>query len=158
MWMCERDKVITALLETGKTVSTAESCTGGMVGAAFTAYPGVSAIFSEGVITYANEAKLRLGVKEETLRNFGAVSHETAREMAEAVRRRAGTDIGISTTGIAGPGGGTEKKPVGLVYVGIATAAGTETYTLRLSGDRTAVRRKTVEAVFHFLKNKLEEI
>ncbi len=158
MSMCEQDNVIEFLLRTGKTVATAESCTGGMVGAAFTEYPGVSAIFLEGVITYANEAKIRLGVREETLAAHGAVSHETAGEMAEAVRKRAGTDIGISTTGIAGPGGGTEKKPVGLVYVGIATAMRTKTYILRLKGNRAEVRGKTVKAVFHFLKTELEDL
>ncbi len=156
--MCEKDIVIDLLLKTGKTVASAESCTGGMVGAAFTDYAGISSVFLEGVITYANEAKIRLGVKEETLQKHGAVSHETAGEMAEAVRKRAKTDFGVSTTGIAGPGGGTQKKPVGLVYIGISTEKGTKTYVLRLSGDREAVRRKTVKAVFHFLKKELEEM
>ncbi len=156
--MCEKDIVVDRLLQTGKTVATAESCTGGLIGASFTDFAGISSVYIEGVITYANEAKLRLGVKEETLKKYGAVSHETAREMAEAVRRRAGADIGISTTGIAGPGGGTPNKPVGLVYVGISTAKKTDTYVLRLSGDRSDVRRKTVKAVFHFLKTRLEEM
>lgn len=156
--MCEKTAVIETLLKTEKTVSAAESCTGGMVCAAFTDFAGISSVFAEGVITYANEAKIRLGVREETLQAHGAVSHETAREMAEAVRRRAGTDFGISITGIAGPGGGTKKKPVGLVYVGISSEKGTKTYVLRLSGDRDAVRRKTVNAVFHFLRNELEEM
>ncbi len=156
MWMSERKNVIDILLEKEITVSTAESCTGGMVGAAFTDFAGVSSIYMEGAVTYANEAKIRLGVREETLAQYGAVSRETAGEMAKAVRERAGTDVGISTTGIAGPGGGSDRKPVGLVYVGISTAEGTKTYALRLAGDRQTVRRKTVNAVFHFLKNELE--
>ncbi len=153
--MCERDKVIAILLKSGKTVSTAESCTGGLLGAAFTDYPGVSASYLEGAVTYANEAKIRLGVKEETLRQFGAVSHETAREMAECIRVRSGSDFGISTTGIAGPGGGTAKKPVGLVYVAISTKEKTCSYALRLEGNRQQIRQKTVCSVFRLLKKLL---
>lgn len=156
--MCKRDAVIEALQKNGKTVATAESCTGGMLSAAFTDYPGISAVFLEGVVTYANEAKCRLGVRRETLEAHGAVSHAVAGEMAKAVRERAGSDYGLSTTGIAGPGGGTEKKPVGLVYVGIASAKGVKTYALRLGGSRDTVRRKTVEAVFRFLETELEDV
>lgn len=155
--MCEKDKAITILLGNGLTVSAAESCTGGMVSAAFTDYPGISSVFLEGVVTYANEAKIRLGVTNASLKAHGAVSRQVAGEMADAVRKRAGSMFGISTTGIAGPSGGTEKKPVGLVYVGISTEKGTKTYALRLCGDRAAVRRKTVQAVFHFLYKELEE-
>lgn len=154
--MSEMYKVIERLLENGMTVAAAESCTGGKVCAAFTDFPGISSVFLEGVITYANEAKIRLGVQEETLKAHGAVSREVAGEMASAVRKRAGSSIGVSTTGIAGPGGGTEKKPVGLVYVGISTEKGTKTHALRLFGDREAVRRKTVQAVFHFIYKELE--
>ncbi len=154
--MCDQNKVIDFLLKTGKTVATAESCTGGMLGAAFTDFAGISSVYLEGAVTYANAAKIRLGVKEETLKLHGAVSPETAAEMAEAVKKRAGTDIGISTTGIAGPGGGSSRKPVGLVYVGISMADRTKTYALRLSGERNDVRQKTVKAVFHFLKQELE--
>ena len=156
MLMSDKEKVIDILLDAGMTVSTAESCTGGMIGAAFTDFAGISSVYMEGAVTYANEAKVRLGVKEETLAQHGAVSRETAGEMAEAIRSRAGTDIGISTTGIAGPGGGSEIKPVGLVYVGIATAKETKTYALRLAGNRKTVRRKTVNAVFHLLRTELE--
>lgn len=154
--MSEKSKVIESLLKYGLTVSTAESCTGGMVSAAFTDFPGISSAFMEGVVTYANEAKMRLGVNADTLKAYGAVSHETAGEMAACVRERAGTDFGISTTGIAGPDGGTPKKPVGLVYVGVASSRGVKTYALRLRGDRAEVRRKTVQAVFHFLNKELE--
>ncbi len=156
--MCDLNKTVRLLLEKGCTVSTAESCTGGMVSAAFTDFPGISSVFLEGVVTYANEAKIRLGVKAETLKAHGAVSREVAGEMAAAVRERAQSTIGVSTTGIAGPDGGTAKKPVGLVYVGISTEQGTKTYALRLFGDRKAVRCKTVQAVFRFIYRELEEL
>lgn len=107
------------LLNKGLTVASAESCTGGMFAAAVTDIPGSSDVFPGGYVTYSNEAKMRdLGVKKETLDEFGAVSEETAMEMAEGVAKRSGSDIGISVTGIAGPGGGSEEKPVGLAYVG----------------------------------------
>ncbi len=153
--MCKENSVFDLLLAKNITVATAESCTGGLLGAAFTDYPGISAVYLEGAITYANEAKIRLGVLPETLMAHGAVSAETAAEMAEAARKRAGAAIGISTTGIAGPGGGSEKKPVGLVFVGIATAEKTKTYALRLSGDRDAVRRKTVSLCLYLLQKWL---
>ena len=149
--MCKAEGVIKKLLAQKKTVAVAESCTGGLLAAAFTDYAGISEIFMEGVVTYANAAKVRLGVKQETLTKYGAVSHETAREMAVAVRKRANTDIGLSTTGIAGPGGGTEKKPVGLVYVGISTEKETKSYALRFAGNRNDVRKKTVLTVFRIL-------
>lgn len=155
--MCEKDKVVEYLLKSGKTVAVAESCTGGMLAKAFTDYAGISSVFVEGIVTYANEAKIRMGVRPETTESFGAVSHETAREMAEAIRKRTGADITVSTTGIAGPGGGTERKPVGLVYVGICREGKTRTFTLRLSGNRDTIRRKTVQAVFYFLSSELEE-
>ena len=110
------------LMSRGLTLSAAESCTGGMFGAAITDIPGVSAVFDRSVVTYSNQAKIdELGVKPETLEKYGAVSEQTALEMAEGVRRKSGTDIGISVTGIAGPDGGTAEKPVGLVYIGLST-------------------------------------
>ena len=109
------------LMERGLTISAAESCTGGMFGAAMTDVPGISAVFDRSLVTYSNQAKMdELGVKAETLDKFGAVSEETAREMAEGVRAASGSDIGVSVTGIAGPDGGTEDKPVGTVYYGLA--------------------------------------
>ena len=147
--MCNTvNEVIEILINRGITVATAESCTGGMVGKTITDFSGVSSVYLEGVITYANEAKIRLGVSEETLKNYGAVSRETAKEMAECVRKRAGTFVGISTTGVAGPGGGSREKPVGLVYMGISTEKETKTYALRLFGDRDTIRRKTTKLVF----------
>lgn len=147
--MCNTvNQVVEMLINRGVTVATAESCTGGLLGKTFTDFAGISSVYLEGVITYANEAKIRLGVSEETLKDHGAVSRETAKEMAECVRRRGGADIGISTTGIAGPGGGSREKPVGLVYMGISTEKETKTYALRLFGDRDTIRRKTTKLVF----------
>jgi len=108
------------LMEQKLTIACAESCTGGMFAAALTDIAGISECFDRGIVTYSNEAKIQeLGVNPETLKQYGAVSEQTALEMAEGVRRISGTDIGISVTGIAGPGGGTEEKPVGLVYIGL---------------------------------------
>jgi len=109
------------LMSSGLTIAAAESCTGGMFGAALTDIPGISAVFDRSLVTYSNQAKIdELGVKPETLERYGAVSEQTALEMAEGVRLKAGTDIGISVTGIAGPDGDTEDKHVGLVYIGLS--------------------------------------
>ena len=109
------------LMSSGLTIAAAESCTGGMFGAALTDIAGISAVFDRSLVTYSNQAKIdELGVKPETLEKYGAVSEETAIEMADGVRLKSGTDIGISVTGIAGPGGETEDKHVGLVYVGLS--------------------------------------
>ena len=108
------------LMERGLTLSSAESCNGGRFAAAVTDIPGVSAIFDRGLVTYSNEAKMEeLGVKRETLEKYGAVSEQTALEMAEGLKRVSGSDVCVSVTGIAGPGGATDTKPVGLVYIGL---------------------------------------
>ena len=127
------------------TVATAESCTGGYIGKRITEIAGSSLVYGCGVISYANEVKTQLlGVKAETLAQFGAVSAQTAQEMAEGIRKLSGADIGIATTGIAGPDGGTAKKPVGLVYIAASTSQGTEVKELRLSrgygGEREHIR------------------
>ena len=123
------------------TVATAESCTGGLVAARLVNYPGISAALHEAHVTYANEAKIKYcGVKKETLEQYGAVSEQTAREMAQGLRERSGADIAVSTTGIAGPSGGTKDKPVGLVYVGCADAHGVRVERLTLSGSRERIR------------------
>ncbi len=112
------------LRERGLTLATAESCTGGLVGSLVTDVPGSSHYYCGGVVAYSNEVKVRLlGVRRATLKRYGAVSAQTATEMAEGVRNRTGADIGVAVTGIAGPGGGTRKKPVGLVYIAIAAGA-----------------------------------
>lgn len=123
------------------TVATAESCTGGLVAARLVNYPGISGALGEAHVTYANEAKIKYcGVKPETLRAHGAVSEETAREMAQGLRERSGVDIAVATTGIAGPTGGTPEKPVGLVYVACASAHGVSVERMQLRGDRQRVR------------------
>ena len=131
-----------ALVERHLTVATAESCTGGMVAASFVDYPGISAALNEAHVTYANEAKVKYcGVKPETLEAYGAVSEQTAREMACGLREKSGADIAVATTGIAGPGGGTREKPVGLVYVACADKFGVQVEKLNLGGGRGRVRR-----------------
>lgn len=131
-----------ALVERHLTVATAESCTGGMVAASFVDYPGISAALNEAHVTYANEAKVKYcGVKPETLEAYGAVSEQTAQEMACGLREKSGADIAVATTGIAGPGGGTKEKPVGLVYVACADKFGVQVEKLNLGGGRGRVRR-----------------
>ena len=129
------------LIARGLTVATAESCTGGLVAARLVSCPGISAALGEAHVTYANEAKIRYcGVRPETLERFGAVSEETAREMAQGLRERSGADIAVATTGIAGPDGGTPEKPVGLVYVACADVHGVSVEKLTLSGSRERIR------------------
>ncbi len=136
--------LVSALRERGLTVGTAESCTGGLIAKRITDVAGSSEVFLGGVVSYANEVKSHLlSVSEETLAAHGAVSEETAIEMAKGARAALGVDIAVSTTGIAGPGGGTAEKPVGLVYVGIATKDGAHAVRLSLSrpsADRDYVR------------------
>ena len=130
--------VVKALAERGMTIATAESCTGGLIAKRLTDVAGASQVYTGSCVTYANEAKVKLvGVKEETLRAYGAVSEQTAAEMARGVREALGTDIGISTTGIAGPGGGTPEKPVGTIYVGISSSRGESVTLLKLSPMRS---------------------
>lgn len=144
------------LISKNLTISTAESCTGGLIASRLVDYPGISSVFLEGAVTYSNGAKInRLKVKEETLENFGAVSEETAREMAEGIAKTSGTDIGLSTTGIAGPGGGTVEKPIGLVYVGLYINGNVQVKKLELSGTREMIRRRTAIAALDWLRREL---
>lgn len=144
------------LVENNITIATAESCTGGMLAAKLIDYPGISSVFLEGAVTYTNEAKMkRLGVEEETLNIHTAVSEETAKEMAYGIARVSGADIGLSTTGIAGPGGGSEDKPVGLVYVGICIKGETKVKKLNLSGNRQQIREKATKSLLDFLRREL---
>lgn len=120
------EAVVTRAAADGLTAVTAESCTGGMVSASLTAVPGSSAAFTYGFVTYANEAKMDLlGVRQQTLRSRGAVSRLVAIEMAEGAMKRSGADLAVSITGVAGPGGGTDKKPVGLVWFAVSGPFGT---------------------------------
>lgn len=137
----------------GWTLAVAESCTGGMLGARITARAGSSAYFRGGVIAYANEVKEGLlRVPRDVLARHGAVSAECAAAMADGVRRALETDVGVSVTGVAGPGGGTDDKPVGTVFVGVSGPAGTETTRLRLRGEREAVRERSVGHAMHALR------
>ncbi len=134
------------LLQQGKTVSTAESCTGGLIGAEFTAMPGSSTWYKGGVITYANEAKENLlSVPSDLLETVGAVSEEVATAMVVGCSKLLNTDYAISVTGIAGPGGGSHEKPVGLVYIGVTSQDSTVVTKNIFSGNRDQVRQATVE-------------
>jgi len=144
------------LIQKGVTIAFAESCTGGLISSVITDIPGISAVFDRAVVSYSNKAKVEnLGVKQETLDKFGAVSMETAVEMAEGIRKVAGTDLGLSVTGIAGPDGGTELKPVGLVYVALASKNGTVCKELRLAGNRRKIRNNTVLNAFDMIRRWL---
>lgn len=139
------ERLVELLKARGLTCATAESCTGGGVGAALTAVPGSSAVFLGGVVSYANAVKRDvLGVSAATLDTVGAVSPETAAQMADGARRLTKADLAVSVTGIAGPGGGSAEKPVGLVWFGLATPDGTRTERAIFAGDRAAVRAAAV--------------
>lgn len=147
------------LIKENLTISSAESCTGGMLSARLVNVPSISKVFIEGAVTYSNQAKVsRLSVKKETLEKYGAVSKETAIEMAEGIAKTANTDIGISTTGIAGPDGGTNEKPVGLVYIGLYIKGNTLVKELNIKGNREKIRtRATIEAL-NFLRIELNKL
>ncbi len=133
--------VLEKLKQRGWKLAAAESCTGGMISSAIVDISGSSEVFQAGYVTYANEAKQKMvGVKQETLAQFGAVSEQTAREMAEGARRAAGVEIAVSVTGIAGPGGGSKEKPVGLGYIAVATPDRTVCQEFHLSGNRMKIR------------------
>lgn len=152
-------EILDELIKKKLTVSTAESCTGGLLASAFIDLAGASSVFLNGAVTYSNESKAKvLGVKEETLNTVGAVSEETARQMAEGIKRVIKTDIGLATTGIAGPDGGTKEKPVGLVYIGISVKDNTIVRKLNLKGTRTEIRKQTVLEVLNTLKEELKKI
>ena len=140
----------------GYTLAVAESCTGGLLSQRLTDVPGSSKYFIEGVVTYSNDAKMRtLGVEPVLLLEHGAVSGPVAEAMAEGIRERADTDFGLAITGIAGPGGGTEEKPVGLVYIAIASESGTEHRKLTIPGDRHLVRWRASQAALDLLRRRL---
>lgn len=142
-------------LATGERVATAESCTGGLVGHTCTELPGSSAWFRGGVIAYANEIKARmLGVPEATLAAHGAVSAQTAVAMAEGARRLLGTELAVSVTGIAGPGGATDTKPVGLTYVAVADAAGHDVRRFVWPFDRAGNKRASAAAALELLLDR----
>ena len=138
------------------TLAVAESCTGGLIAQRMTSVPGSSKYFIEGVVTYSNDSKVRLlGVDKKLIREFGAVSQQVARDMARGVRHRAKTDFGLAVTGIAGPGGGTPDKPVGLVFIALADDAHTEHKKLTIPGDRELVRWRASQAALDMLRRRL---
>lgn len=144
------------LVENNLKIAVAESCTGGMVSALLINYPGISSVFMEGCVTYSNEAKMKsLGVKKETLDVYGAVSDKCAKEMASGVAARYNTNIGIATTGIAGPDGGTDEKPVGLVYFGIYINGKVISKKYVFNGDRQGVRERATRTILNDLRLEL---
>ena len=144
------------LVENNLKIAVAESCTGGMVSASLINYPGISSVFMEGCVTYSNEAKMKsLGVKKETLDVYGAVSDKCAKEMASGVAARYNTNIGIATTGIAGPDGGTDEKPVGLVYFGIYINGKVISKKYVFNGDRQGVRERATRTILNDLRLEL---
>lgn len=152
---------VEALRKAGKTVSTAESCTAGLLGKRITELPGSSEVYVGGVVTYSNEMKeALLGVPHETLEQYGAVSEQTARSMAENVRRLCKTDLGVAITGIAGPGGGTPEKPVGLVYIAVADETKTEVKQMQIGRggqERELVRYNSASAALDLIRRMVRD-
>lgn len=146
-------KIVETLKARGEVFCTAESCTGGQIAKTVTDLAGVSAVFFGGVVSYANEIKEKLlGVRHKTLEKYGAVSEQTAAEMATGAVRALGADFSVAVTGIAGPDGGSEEKPVGLVYIACADKNGNVKVTKNLfSGDRKAVRDQTTKTALQML-------
>jgi nicotinamide-nucleotide amidase len=153
----ELEEVVGALLKQRKLrIACAESCTGGMIGERITNISGSSEYFDRAAVTYSNEAKTEmLGVPREMIERYGAVSSEVAAAMAQGIRQAARTDLGLGVTGVAGPGGGTDQKPVGLVYTALATAQGVKTAEHRFLGDREQVRIKASLAALDMVRRHL---
>ena len=144
------------LAENGKTLATAESCTGGTISAMITSVPGSSAYFLGSVTSYANSIKTGvLGVPEEIIAEHGAVSSECVAAMAEGVRKLTGSDYSVATSGIAGPGGGSEEKPVGLVWIGVSSAKGTETFRAVFRSNRKRNIERFASTALNYLRVKI---
>lgn len=149
-------RVIEKLRERGLLLATAESCTGGLCAKRLTDVPGASQVFCGGVVSYTNEVKMRLlGVKEETLAQFGAVSGETAREMAEGARKATGADVAVSVTGVAGPSSDEMGNVVGTVFIAFSSEKETISEKLQLSGDREKIREQSVNAMLWLAMRKI---
>lgn len=150
--------VMEALCQNNLTIATAESCTGGMVSARLINYAGASGAFINGMCTYTNESKSRLlDINPDIINKHGAVSTETAEAMCLGVAKVSNADIGLSTTGVAGPGGGTEEKPVGLVYIGVAFKGEVYIKKLMLNGNRNEIRKQATYDVIKLLYDILKE-
>lgn len=155
--MSPEEKLNSILMLNGRTIALAESCTGGLISSRITDVAGASNYFQAGVVSYSNKAKESfLGVSGEILDAKGSVSAETAQEMAEGIRRAAGADVGLSVTGIAGPGGGSAEKPVGTVYMALAAEGKTVIRKHQFSGDRRAIREQTAEKALLLLIEHFE--
>lgn len=162
IWSEEDDRFETyigkMLNDSGKTVSCAESCTGGLISELFTSVPGSSGYFLGAVTSYANSVKTGvLGVSEETIARYGAVSSECVREMAEGIRRITGSDFSVATSGIAGPGGGSPEKPVGLVWIAVSSEKGTETFSHAYKNDRRRNIERFAASALNHLRIKIEK-
>jgi nicotinamide-nucleotide amidase len=156
--LAEVEALLAAARARGWRVTTAESCTGGLIAGLLTAIGGSSDVVDGGAVTYSNAAKTRmLGVPSETIAAEGAVSEAVARAMAEGARRTADVDLAVAVTGVAGPGGGTAAKPVGLVWFGLASPAGVIAESRIFPGDRTAIRIATVRHAIAMLRAQLPE-
>ena len=153
------EAIVSRLKECGLWLAVAESCTGGLVASRLVAISGASEVFDRGFVTYTNRAKVEmLGVDEATIYLSGAVSEETAKAMAYAARVKAGVDIAVSITGIAGPTGATSEKPVGLVYIGLADARGTEAHRYQFTGDRESNQRRSAHAALNLLWHRIKAV
>lgn len=149
-------RVIEKLRERGLLLATAESCTGGLCAKRLTDVPGASQVFCGGVVSYTNDVKMRLlGVKEETLAQFGAVSGETAREMAAGARKATGADVAVSVTGVAGPSSDEMGNVVGTVFIAFSSEQETISEKLQLSGDREKIREQSVNAMLWLAMRKI---
>ncbi len=149
--------VFELLRQHGNTLATAESCTGGWIAKLITDLPGSSDVFHEGVVTYSNEAKMRLlGVPEAMIAEHGAVSEPVVRAMAEGMKSRVGTDFAVAVSGVAGPGGGSEEKPVGTVWLGMAHPEGVVSTCRRFPGSREAVRLLSAHAALELVRRHLK--
>ena len=152
------EQIVSLMCEKKLTLATAESCTGGMFASRIIDVPGVSEVFKAGFVTYANEAKQNLiGVKEETLAKYGAVSEQTAKEMVMGAMKAAKADMAVATTGIAGPGGGTKEKPVGLVYIACGSADDIVVERCYFDGSRKEIRQASVEHALGMLYREISK-
>jgi PncC family amidohydrolase len=152
-------QIRTQITGTGQTIASAESCTGGGIAYRITTIPGSSAYFVGGIVAYTNDLKAKLlGVRQETLDQRGAVSEECAREMAEGICRMTGASIGVSTTGIAGPSGATNRKPVGLIYIACASPSGTTVHEVRWRNTRAKHMHDATEYALRLILDALENM
>lgn len=153
------ERIVDFLHKNNLTITTVESCTGGLIASRIVNVSGASYVFKEGYVTYSDEAKIKLvNVKKETIEKYNVVSEEVAYEMAEGGSEAAGADVALSVTGVAGPGGGTEEIPVGTVCIGIFYKGKVYTEKFNFDGDRSEVRRKSADKAFELLINIIENV